>query len=151
MSNLRHANDYRDLVVYQKAAAVAHSIFELTQSFPTSETYSLTDQVRRSSRSVGAQIAEAWAKRRYEKHFVSKLTDADAEQHETRHWVETARRCGYLRNEQAKELVERLRDIGRMLNAMMEKSALFCKGQPSRVSEDSAEYFANADDVVTDD
>ena len=91
MGNLKHARDYRDLRVYEKATAVAYSIFELTQSFPKSEAYSLTDQVRRSSRSVGAQIAEAWAKRRYEKHFVSKLTDADAEQHELSVGVRRAR------------------------------------------------------------
>ncbi len=151
MGNLKHARDYRDLRVYEKATAVAYSIFELTQSFPKSEAYSLTDQVRRSSRSVGAQIAEAWAKRRYEKHFVSKLTDADAEQHETRHWVETARTCGYLQDMQADKLVEELREVGRMLNSMMEKAALFCKGGSSRIHEDSAEYFADADSVVTDD
>ncbi len=78
-----YAKSFRDLVVYQKARSVAKAIFEITKAFPREEMYSLTDQMRRSSRSIGAQIAESWAKRRYEKHFVSKLTDADGEQQET--------------------------------------------------------------------
>ena len=83
MTELNHARSFRDLAVYQKARTVSRSIFELSKDFPKEETYSLTDQIRRASRSIGAQIAEAWAKRRYERHFVSKLTDADAEQMET--------------------------------------------------------------------
>jgi len=78
MSALVHAKSYRDLIVYQKSRMLAQEIFRLTCKFPKEEMFSLTDQVRRSSRSIGAQIAEAWAKRRYEKHFVSKLTDAVA-------------------------------------------------------------------------
>ena len=74
---------FRDLLVYQKARKLAQDIFVLTKAFPKEETYALTDQIRRSSRSIGAQIAEAWGKRRYEKHFISKLTDADGEQQET--------------------------------------------------------------------
>ena len=79
MTELNHAKSFRDLVVYQKAKKVSRAIFELSKSFPKEETYSLIDQIRRASRSIGAQIAEAWAKRRYARHFVSKLTDADAE------------------------------------------------------------------------
>jgi four helix bundle protein len=75
---------------------VSRRFFELSKSFPAEERFSLTDQGRRSSRSIGAQIAEAWAKRGYEKHFVSKLTDADGEQQETQHWVDAALDCGYL-------------------------------------------------------
>jgi hypothetical protein len=82
MSAMNHAGSFRDLIVYRKAKEVSRAIFELSKSFPKEETYSLTDQIRRAVRSVGAQIAEAWAKRRYEKHFVSKLSDADAEQRE---------------------------------------------------------------------
>src|SRR3970282_2655805 len=104
MSQLQHARCFRDLIVYQKTTAVAKRIFELTKRFPRDETYSLTDQVRRSSRSVGAQIAEAWAKRRYEKHFVNKLTDADGEQQETQHWVDTAADCTYVPQEIALSL-----------------------------------------------
>jgi four helix bundle protein len=78
-----YAESFRDLIVYQKAKAVSRKIFELSKTFPREETYSLTDQIRRSSRSIGAQIAEAWGKRRYKKHFISKLTDSDSEQLET--------------------------------------------------------------------
>ena len=91
MNKLQHANRFNELVVYQKAAAVAHTVFELTKGFPAEERFPLTDQIRRSSRSIGAQIAEAWGKRRYKKHFVSKLTDADAEQLETQHWVSVSK------------------------------------------------------------
>lgn len=87
IAGLAHANSFRDLLVYQKVRAVAREIFALTKRFPKEEVFSLTDQIRRSSRSLGAQIAEAWAKRRYEAHFVSKLTDADGEQQETQHWI----------------------------------------------------------------
>lgn len=77
----------------------------------------MTSQIRRSSRSIGAQIAEAWGKRRYEKHFISKLTDADSEQYETQHWIDTAMDCGYLNAEQATELNKKCREIGRLLGA----------------------------------
>jgi len=126
MSELVHAKSFRDLIVYKKARAVATRIFELSKTFPKEELYSLTDQVRRSSRSIGAQIAEAWGKRRYEKHFVSKLTDADGEQMETQHWIETAEDCGYLSSSQAIEIKDELSEIGRMLHSMMSKADQFC-------------------------
>jgi four helix bundle protein len=88
--------------------------------------YSLTDQIRRSSRSVGAQIAEAWAKRRYKKHFISKLTDADGEQQETQHWIETALDCGYLLATNSMDWLERYASVGRMLNSMIIKADSFC-------------------------
>lgn len=88
MSELQHAKSFRDLIVHQKARQVAKLIFEQSKSFPKEESYSLTDQIRRAARSIGAQIAEAWGKRRYERHFVSKLSDADAEQLETQHWAD---------------------------------------------------------------
>ena len=127
MSNLKYAKSYRDLLVYGKAYDIAHTVFQVSKQFPKDEIFSLTDQVRRSSRSIGAQIAEAWAKRRYEKHFVSKLTDADAEQMETEHWIHIAASCGYLEQTAAEELVAELNCIGRMLNSMMRKSAKFCQ------------------------
>jgi four helix bundle protein len=126
MSKLGHAESFRDLVVYKNARKLAKLIFELTKSFPKEEMYSLTDQVRRSSRSVGAQIAEAWAKRRYKKHFVSKLTDADGEQQETQHWIETAEDCRYLSLEQTQKLNSSLSEIGRMINSMINKADIFC-------------------------
>jgi len=78
MTEMKHAKSFRDLLVYQKAVKVSGIIFVISKRFPKEETYSLTDQIRRSSRSIGAQIAEAWGKPRYERHFISKLTDADA-------------------------------------------------------------------------
>jgi four helix bundle protein len=80
------------LRVYLKAKEVSKTVFEVTKRFPKEEMYSLTDQFRRAARSIGAQVAEAWAKRRYEKHFISKLTDADAEQMETEHTGSAKRR-----------------------------------------------------------
>ena len=126
MSRLGHAESFRDLVVYKNARKLAKSIFELTKSFPKEEMYSLTDQVRRSSRSIGAQIAEAWAKRRYKKHFISKLTDADGEQQETQHWIETAEDCRYLSPEQTQKLNNGLSEIGRMISSMINKADIFC-------------------------
>jgi len=148
MSDLRHAESFRDLIVYQKSRSAASSIFVVTKAFPREETYSLIDQVRRSSRSVGAQIAEAWAKRRYEKSFVSKLTDADAEQQETQHWIEVSVQDGYLNNEQASCIITDLGEIGRMLNSMIRKADLFCGPDTAdKVREEVAEYILkdNAD------
>lgn len=92
-SNIRH---FRELEVYQLAMDAAMRIFELSKLFPTKEKYSLTDQIRRSSRSVCTNIAEAWRKRRYPNAFVSKLSDADAEAAETQVWLEFALKCRYL-------------------------------------------------------
>ena len=90
------------------------------------------DQIRRSSRSVGAQIAEAWAKHRYKKHFISKLTDADGEQQETQHWIETALDCGYITAIYSKDLLERYASVGRMLNSMINKADSFCSKNNSQ-------------------
>ena len=86
---------------------MAKEIFELTRDFPKVEKYSLIDQVLRSSRSIGAQIAEAWGKRRYEKHFISKLTDADSEQNETQHWIEISYECEYINQQKMDNLIKR--------------------------------------------
>ena len=137
---MKHAESFKDLVVYQKARMVSKEIFEITQLFPREERYSLIDQMRRSSRSIGAQIAEAWAKRRYEKHFVSKLTDADGEQFETLHWVGTAQDCGYLNAQQVEHLNAELSRIGRMLGSMIDKSASFC-GSSDVCREELEEYI----------
>jgi four helix bundle protein len=143
MSRLQHARSFRDLIVYQKTRAVAKRVFEITKGFPREELYSLTDQVRRSSRSVGAQIAEAWGKQRFERHFVSKLTDADAEQLETQHWIDSAHDCGYLTEEQVASLENELSEIGRMLNSMMEKADSFCGELPFTIHESAVEYFTD--------
>ena len=123
---MEHAKSFRDLEVYKFAQKLTDEIYEASKSFPKEEMISLTDQIRRSSRSVGAQIAEAWAKRRYEKHFISKLTDADGEQQETQHWIETARNCNYLSPAQVKDWLTRYASVGRMLNSMINKAGKFC-------------------------
>lgn len=87
---------YRELRVYQAAMDAAIGIFELTKRFPTEEKYSMVDQIRRCSRSVCANIGEAWRKRRYPAHFISKLSDSEAEAEETRVWLDMALRCGYI-------------------------------------------------------
>ena len=117
---------FRDLLVYKKAFALQQEIFRLTKAFPKEELYSLTDQIRRSSRSVGANIAEAWAKRRYVAHFVSKLSDSDAEQCETQHWLDTSLACEYITARQHVELQEECCEIGRMLWKMMREPDKWC-------------------------
>ena len=95
---------HRDLEVFQKAMAAAMEIFALSKSFPKEETYSLTDQMRQSSRSVCSNLAEAWRKRRYEKAFTSKLSDVEGEAAETQVWLEFSVRCGYLPREDGRRL-----------------------------------------------
>ena len=97
-------NSFKELRVYQSAMVLAMEIYDLTKSFPSEEKYSLTDQVRRCSRSVCSNIAEAWRKRRYRAAFISKLSDAEGEACETQVWIEFARRCGYLSDGVCKDL-----------------------------------------------
>ncbi len=123
---MEYVKSFRDLEVYKLSRLLSKEIFELSKSFPREEMYSLTDQVRRSSRSIGAQIAESWAKRKYEKHFVSNLTDADGEQLETQHWIETALDCAYISTETAHDLLLKYGSIGKMLNSMISKATSFC-------------------------
>jgi len=111
-------NSFQDLRVYHEACALDLAIFNATKSFPREEMFSLTDQVRRSSRSVGANISEAWAKRRYPAHFVSKLTCADGELQETRHW--TGRAYDYIDQAALDDLNIKCAAIGRMLGKMMQ-------------------------------
>lgn len=138
---LPHAKSFRDLIVYQKAVALEKDIFRMSKDFPPDERYSLTDQLRRAIRSVGAQIAESWAKRRYPAHFTSKLSDADAEQMETQHWVGSAVRAGYWTKEDSDRFISALEEIGRMLGSMIKQADHFC-GDASTLREESALYFA---------
>lgn len=110
---------HRDLKVYQLGHALAMEIFQLSKAFPPEERYSLTDQIRRSSRSICANIAEAYRKRQYPNAFVSKLSDADAEASETLVWLGFARDCNYLTEEQHAGLVMRYEEVGRMLGSMI--------------------------------
>lgn len=151
MSALKHADSFRDLIVYQKSRKLAKEIVELTKSFPRDEKFSLTDQIRRSSRSIGANIAESWAKRRYEKHFISKLTDSDGEQMETQHWIETALDCEYIDQNTSNQLVEKCLEVGRMLNGMMDKADMFCGEPPRTMREEAAEYLVDSDDDLSTD
>jgi len=117
---------FRDLRVYQLAFKMQQSVFGQSRKFPAEEKYSLTDQIRRSSRSVGANIAEAWQKRRYQAHFISKLTDADGEHAETLHWLKTALSCGYIEQVKHEEIEAAYHEIGGMLGKMMSKPESFC-------------------------
>ncbi|MCM8540688.1 MAG: four helix bundle protein [Lentisphaeraceae bacterium] len=139
---MTYVKKFQDLIVYQKSLIAAQSIFELTTSFSIDEKYSLTDQIRRSSRSVGAQIAEAWGKRNYPKHFISKLTDADSEQLETQHWLLISLNSGCIDNSVCQKLTTQFEEIGKMLNSMMRKSNSFCSGN-SEVKEDEEIYFVS--------
>ena len=146
MSKLPYVESFRDLVVYKKARQLSSEIFQITKTFPREEMFSLTNQIRRTSRSIGAQIAEAWAKRRYERHFVSKLTDADGEQQETQHWLDTAVDCGYLSQSQAAALDEKCAEIGRLLGGMVAKADRFCGTSPKLVRESTMDYFVDNSD-----
>jgi four helix bundle protein len=124
---MEYVKSFKDLEVYKLSREVSKAIFILTKKFPPEEKYSLTDQIRRSSRSVGAQIAESWGKRRYENHFILKLTDSDAEQFETQHWLEIAFENEYIDEKHKNELVIKCESIGKMINSMIDKAHLFCK------------------------
>ena len=102
----KKVQNHQDLEVYRKAFEAAMSIFELSKPFPKEEIYSLTDQIRRSSRSVCSNLAEAWRKRRYEAAFISKLSDAEGEAAETQVWLEFAVKCGYLKRSEAAALYQ---------------------------------------------
>src|SRR3989454_10561617 len=115
----RKIRTHRDLDVYCKAFDHAMRLFEMSKKFPKEETYSLTDQIRRSSRSVCANLAEAWRKRRYEAAFISKRSDSESEAAETQVWIEFAVRCGYLDRAHAIPLYQAYDEVLRMLVAMI--------------------------------
>lgn len=110
---------FQDLIAYKKSFSLAMKIFEISKGFPQEEKYSLTDQIRRSSRSVPANIAEAYRKRIYPRHFHSKLTDSDAENSETQVWLEFCFNCKYISKETYNELIADSDEIGKLLNYMM--------------------------------
>ena len=124
----KKADTYRDLEVYQNAFELQQQIFEVSKSWPKSEQYALTDQIRRASRSVGAAIAESWSKRLYPAHFLSKLTDADGENQETLHWLRTSLACGYIPEGDASQLAELAKLVGKQLGRMMIQHESFCYG-----------------------
>ncbi|MFC3160495.1 four helix bundle protein [Chryseobacterium arachidis] len=117
---------HQDLKVYQKSFETAMIIFELSKSFPKEELYALTDQIRRSSRSVSANISEAWGKRKYEKYFIAKLTDSEGEARETQTWLQFALACNYINEEQFNNLNIHYNQIIGMLVNMMSQSEKWC-------------------------
>jgi four helix bundle protein len=125
VGSMSKSKGYRDLIVYQKAFALAMKIFHITKKFPKEETYSLVDQIRRSSRSVCSCIAEAYRKRKYQGYFVNKVSDADGENSETIVWLEFALASGYIASEEQQELELIAEEIGRMLNSMLESPEKF--------------------------
>ena len=123
---MEDVKSFQELEVCKLSKQLSKEICEVSKGFPKEEMYSLTDQVRRSSQSIGAQLAEAWAKRKYEKYFISKLTDADGEQQETHLWIETSLDCAYISNDIANSLLNQYASVGKMLNSMINKSESFC-------------------------
>jgi four helix bundle protein len=123
---MKRVNSVRELEVYQDAFSLQQEVFRISKSFPKDETYSLTDQIRRASRSIGANLSEAWSKRRYPAHFLSKLTDCDGELQETIHWLNTAQACEYLTPEIAIHLHDRAASVGKQLGSMINKHESFC-------------------------
>jgi four helix bundle protein len=125
------AKSFRDLNVYREARETAKQIFELSREFPSDERYSLTDQIRRSSRAVKAMIAEAWGRRRYKAVFVNKLDEALGESTETQSWLDDARDARYLSGEEFNALDSKYISIGQMLSRMIDRSDDFCKHSPA--------------------
>jgi len=110
---------FQDLLAYKKSFSLAMTIFEVSKSFPKEEIYSLTDQIRRSSRSVSITAAEAYRKREYPRHFRSKLTDSYAENSETQGWLDYCLACNYISNEKFIELTEYSFEVGKLINYML--------------------------------
>ena len=126
MTRKRDIKHFRDLEVYQRAFAAAMEIFQLTKSFPPEERYSLVDQIRRASRSVCANLAEAWRKRRYVAVFKNKITDSMQEASETQCWLEFSLGCGYIHRSVFDKLDDEFEQIISMLNSMEMNAAKFC-------------------------
>ncbi len=122
----KQINRPRHLEAYRAAYRLAMEIFRASKAWPAEERYSLTDQIRRSSRSVCANLAEAWAKRRYVAHFTSKLTDADGENLETQTWLNFARDCGYVDEATFVSFIQASEEVGRLLGGMLAKPESFC-------------------------
>ena len=117
---------FKDLIVYQKAYKLAMEIFEISKDFPKDEKYSLTDQIRRSSRSITSNIAESWAKRRYEKSFVSKLKDSLGEEYETECWLDYSKDCKYIQEETHKRILNEYDEVRKMLISIINNPEKWC-------------------------
>jgi len=119
-------NSFKDLIVYQKAYKLAMEIFDITKSFPKEEKYSLTDQIRRSSRSVTSCIAESWAKRRYVKAFINKLTDSLGEEYETEVWLDYSKDSNYINESKHKDLINGYDEVRKMLISIINNPDKWC-------------------------
>lgn len=126
-TTIRVIKSFRDLRVYQLALEQAKKVFVMTKNFPKEEAFSLTDQIRRSSRAVNALVVEAWARRRYQAAFVNKLNEALGEAFETQAWLDHALECGYIGVELHQELDKSWQHVGAMLNRMIQKADIFCR------------------------
>lgn len=120
---------FRDLKVYRLSVRQAKHVFEVSQGFPADERYSLTDQVRRSSRAVGALLAEAWARRLYRAAFVNKINEALGEAMETQSWLDHALTCGYITQDEYDEMNTAWQQIGGMLHRMIQRADTFCSSE----------------------
>jgi len=120
------SNGFKDLLVYKKAFALAMEIFEVTKKFPKEEIYSLTSQIRRSSRSVCSNIAEGYRKRIYEAHFISKISDSDMENSETQVWLDFSLACNYISKEQFQDLLNKAEEVGRLLGDSLKNPQKYC-------------------------
>ena len=129
-------NSAKDLRVYKVAYELSMAIFQISKSFPPEERYALTSQIRRSSRSVCLNLREAWAKRRYEAHFISKLTDCDGENSETDSSLDFARDCRYISQQQHSSLILRCEEVGRMLGSMLKHPSPFLISTNKRIDSD---------------
>lgn len=123
---LPYARSFQNLLAYQQAVYLAERIFTKTKHFPKEEVYSLTNQIRLISRSVGAQIAEAWGKRRYINNFILMLTNASAELNETEHWIDVSNNCAYITDETKIELINLCYKINSLIGGMISKASHFC-------------------------
>jgi four helix bundle protein len=118
---------FRELLAYQKGFQLAMEIFEISKTFPKEEKYSLTDQIRRSSRSVCANIGEGYRKRQYPAHFISKLSDSDMENTETQVWLDFSLSCEYFSQQVHQQLTEKSEEVGKLLSFMIQNPEKFCK------------------------
>ncbi|MBK8615164.1 MAG: four helix bundle protein [Flavobacteriales bacterium] len=121
---------FKDMSIYKKAFEMARMVFTLSKRFPSEEKFSLTDQVRRSSRSVTAQYAEGYRKKRYPAHFISKMTDADGENAETQVWLDHAVACGYVTENDIAPILKVSEEVGRMLGDMIENPEKYVGKRP---------------------
>ena len=117
--------DYRDLIVYQKAYKLAMDIFEISKRFPPEEKFSLTDQIRKASRSVCANFVEAYRRRKYKAHFIAKLTDSETENAETQVWIDFSKDCKYITSEEHRDLSFRNDEVGKMIWNMIKNPDKF--------------------------